>query len=95
MDGTTVGNPGWDMEDGQVKRRTEDEDNTLGMTQKVSKALKHNNNGETQEVSPMVSERDWTRKCSGAGAYEGWSDDEGDEVQVRFIGAQVKSGAGE
>ncbi len=36
MDGTTVGNPGWDMEDGQAKRRTEDEDNTLGMTQKVS-----------------------------------------------------------
>ncbi len=62
MDGTTVGNPGWDMEDGQAKRRTEDEDNTLGMTQKVSKALKHNNNGEMQEVSPMVSERDWTLK---------------------------------
>ncbi len=46
-------------------------------------------------MSPRVSERDWTRKCSGAGAYEGWSDEEGDEVQVRLIGAQVKSGAGE
>ncbi len=54
------------MEDGQAKRRTEDEDNTLGMTQKVSKALKHN--GEKQEVSPMVSERDWTLKWAGAGA---------------------------
>ncbi len=43
------------MEDGQAKRRTEGEDNTLGMTQKVSQALKHNNNGEKQEVSPMVS----------------------------------------
>ncbi len=83
------------MEDGQAKRRTENEDNTLGMTQKVSQALKHNNNGEKQEVSPMVSKRDWTRKCSGAGVYEGWSDEEGDEVQVRLIGAQVKSGAGE
>ncbi len=62
MDGTTVGNPGWDMEDGQAKRRTEDEDHMLGMTQKVSQALKHNNNGEMQEVSPMVSERDWTLK---------------------------------
>ncbi len=41
----------------------------------------------------MVSERDWTRKCSGAGAYEGWGDE--DEVQVRLIGTQVKSGAGE
>ncbi len=94
MDGTTVGNPGWDMEDGQAKRRTEDEDNTLGMTQKVSQA-NTNNKGKKQEVSPRVSERDWTRKCSGAGAYEGWSDEEGDEVQVRLIGAQVKSGAGE
>ncbi len=46
---------------------------------------------ERGRVSPMVSERD--RKCSGA--YEGWSDEEGDEVQVRLIGAQVKSGAGE
>ncbi len=61
MDGTTVWNPGWDVEDGQAKR-TEDEDNTLGMTQKVSQALKHNTNGEKQEVSPMVSERDWTLK---------------------------------
>ncbi len=66
VDGTTVGNPGWDMEDGQAKRRTED--NTLGMTQKVSQALKHNNNREKQEVSPMVSERDWTLKWAGAGA---------------------------
>ncbi len=43
-------------------------------------------------MSPRVSERDWTRKCSGAGAYEGWRDEEG---EVRLIGAQVKSGAGE
>ncbi len=38
----TVGNPGWDMEDGQAKRRTEDEDNMLGMTQKVSQANTNN-----------------------------------------------------
>ncbi len=95
MDGTTAGNPGRVMDDGQAMRRTEDEDNTLGMTQKVSETNQHNDNGERQRVSPMVSERDWTRKCSGAGAYEGWSDEEGDEVQVRLIGAQVKSGAGE
>ncbi len=33
---TTAGNPGLVQEDGQAMRRTEDEDNTLGMTQKVS-----------------------------------------------------------
>ncbi len=32
-------------------------------------------------MSPMVSERDWTRKCSGAGAYEGWGDE--DEMRCR------------
>ncbi len=32
-------------------------------------------------VSPMVSKRDWTRKCSGAGAYEGWGDE--DEMRCR------------
>ncbi len=57
-----MGDPGWEMEDGQAKRRTEDEDNTLGMTQKVSQSITHNNKGEKQEVSPMVSERDWTLK---------------------------------
>ncbi len=32
-----MGDPGWEMEDGQAtRRRTEDEDDTLGMTQKVS-----------------------------------------------------------
>ncbi len=39
MDGTTAGNPGRVMEDGQAMRRTEDEDNTLGMTQKVSQSI--------------------------------------------------------
>ncbi len=34
MDGTTAGNPGLVQEDGWTMRRTED--NTLGMTQKVS-----------------------------------------------------------
>ncbi len=33
---TTAGNPGLVLEDGRMMRRTEDEDNTLGMTQKVS-----------------------------------------------------------
>ncbi len=28
------------MEDGQAMRRTEDEDNTLGMNQKVSESIK-------------------------------------------------------
>ncbi len=36
MDGTTAGNPGLVQKDGWTMRRTEDEDNTLGMTQKVS-----------------------------------------------------------
>ncbi len=54
------GDPGWEMEDGQAKRRTED--NMLGMTQKVSQSITHNNKGEKQEVSPMVSERAWTLK---------------------------------
>ncbi len=48
MDGTTVGDPGWEMEDGQAKRRTEDEDKTLGMTQKVSESIIHNDKGEKQ-----------------------------------------------
>ncbi len=60
-------------------RRTEDEDNTLGMTQKVSETNQHNDNGERQRVSPMVPEQDWTRKCSGA--YEGWGDE--DEMRCR------------
>ncbi len=30
---TTAGNPGLVLEDGRMIRRTEDEDNTLGMTQ--------------------------------------------------------------
>ncbi len=38
MDGTTAGNPGRVTEDGQAMRRTEDEDNVLGMTQKVSQS---------------------------------------------------------
>ncbi len=33
---TNAGNPGLEQEDGSERRRTEDEDNTLGMTQKVS-----------------------------------------------------------
>ncbi len=90
VDGTTAGNPGWVQEDGQAMRRTEDEDNMLGMTQKIREWILNNDKGEKQWVSPMVSERDWTRKCSGAGAFEGW----GDEDEMRLIGAQVKSGAG-
>ncbi len=63
---TTAGNPGLVLEDGQAMRRTED--NTLGMTQNVSDSINDKVKGENQRVSPMVSERDWTRKCSGAGA---------------------------
>ncbi len=33
---TTAGNPGLKQGDGSVRRRTEDEEDTLGMTQKVS-----------------------------------------------------------
>ncbi len=34
--GTTAGNPGLEQGDGSERRRTEDEEDTLGMTQKVS-----------------------------------------------------------
>ncbi len=34
--GTTAGNPGLEQGDGSERRRTEDEEGTLGMTQKVS-----------------------------------------------------------
>ncbi len=34
--GTTAGNPGLELGDGSVRRRTLDEEGTLGMTQKVS-----------------------------------------------------------
>ncbi len=33
--GTTAGNPGLELGDGSARRRTEDEEGTLGMTQKV------------------------------------------------------------
>ncbi len=33
---TNAGNPGLEQEDGSERKRTEDEDDTLGMTQKVS-----------------------------------------------------------
>ncbi len=35
---TNAGNPGLEQEDGSERRKTEDEDNTLGMTQKVSES---------------------------------------------------------
>ncbi len=35
---TSAGNPGLEQEDGSERRKTEDEDNTLGMTQKVSES---------------------------------------------------------
>ncbi len=34
--GTTAGHPGLEQGDGSERRRTEDEEGTLGMTQKVS-----------------------------------------------------------
>ncbi len=92
---TNAGNPGLVLEDGRMMRRTEDEDedNTLGMTQRVSTFNNRAQSmGRTERVSPMVSERDWTRKCSGADEGLGWWG--WDEVQVRLIGAQVKSGVG-
>ncbi len=33
---TNAGNPGLEHEDGSERKRTDDEDDTLGMTQKVS-----------------------------------------------------------
>ncbi len=79
---TNAGNPGLEQEDGSERRRTEDEDDTLGMTQKVSTFNNRAQSmGRTERVSPIVSERDWTRKCSGAGAYEGWGDE--DEMRCR------------
>ncbi len=54
----------------------------LGMTQKVSTFNNRAQSmGRTERVSPIESERDWTRKCSGAGAYEGWGDE--DEMRCR------------
>ncbi len=34
-----------------------------------------------------MSERNWTRKCSGAGVYEGWGDE--DEMRCRQVRACV------
>ncbi len=36
MDGNHCGTPGLEQGDGSERRRTEDEEDTLGMTQKVS-----------------------------------------------------------
>ncbi len=59
---TNTGNPGLEQEDGS-ERRTEDEDNTLGMTQKVSESQQNNKvKGEYRCLSPTMSERDWTLK---------------------------------
>ncbi len=38
---TNAGNPGLEQEDGSERRRTEDEEDTLGMTQKVSISHKY------------------------------------------------------
>ncbi len=60
---TNTGNPGLEQEDGSERRRTEDEDNTLGMTQKVSESQQYNKvKGEYRCLSPTMSERDWTLK---------------------------------
>ncbi len=45
---TTAGNPGLVQEDEWMMRRTEDEDNTLGMTQKVSDSINAKVKGENQ-----------------------------------------------
>ncbi len=82
VDGDKHGDPGLEQEDGSERRRTEDEDDMLGMTQTVSTFNNRAQSmGRTERVSPMVSERDWTSKCSGAGAYEGWGDE--DEMRCR------------
>ncbi len=44
----TAGNPGLVLEDGQALRRTEDENNTLGMTQKFSDSINAKVKGENQ-----------------------------------------------
>ncbi len=54
------------------ERRTEDEEETLRMTQKVSNQYNLDNNNQMEWCeSPTMSRRDWTKKCSGAGVYEG------------------------
>ncbi len=50
----------------------EDEEETLRMTQKVSNKYNLDNNNQMEWCeSPTMSRRDWTKKCSGAGVYEG------------------------
>ncbi len=48
------------------------EEETLRMTQKVSNQYNSDNNNQMEWCeSPTMSRRDWTKKCSGAGVYEG------------------------
>ncbi len=43
--GTTAGNPGLEQGDGSKRRRTEEKEDTLGMTQKVSKLTTEHSQG--------------------------------------------------
>ncbi len=70
--GTDAGYSGVEQEDVSERRRTEDKEETLRMTQKVSNQYNSDNNNQMEWCeSPTMSRRDWTKKCSGAGVYEG------------------------
>ncbi len=61
-----------EQEDVSERRRTEDEEETLRMTQKVSNQYNLDNNNQMEWCESLtMSRRDWTKKCSGAGVYEG------------------------
>ncbi len=63
--GTDAGYSGLEQEDVSERRRTEDEEETLRMTQKVSnKYNSENNNQMAWCESPTVSRRDWTGRRS-------------------------------
>ncbi len=56
-----VGYSGVEQEDVSERRRTEDEEETLRMTQKVSNQYNSDNNNQMKWCeSPIMSRRDWT-----------------------------------
>ncbi len=61
--GTDAGYSGLEQEDVSERRRTEDEEETLRMTQKVSNQYNSDNNKLMEWCeSPIMSRRDWTLK---------------------------------
>ncbi len=76
-----------EQEDVSERRRTEDEEETLRMTQKVSNQYNLDNNNQMEWCeSPTMSRRDWTKKCSGAGVYEGWGDEDQMTCSCAWLG---------